>query len=93
MQSLLTKAFKSEYTMEIRKISSAQNEYIKMLARLSTKKNRDDAGLFLAEGEHLAEMAVTSSYCVENLLMTEEYYSNNKDKFSCDITIVPRSII
>lgn len=79
--------------MEIRKISSAQNEYIKMLARLSTKKNRDEAGLFLAEGEHLAEMAVASSYCVENLLMTEEYYSNNKDKFSCDITIVPRSIV
>lgn len=79
--------------MEIRKITSAQNEYIKMLARLSSKKNRDEAGLFLAEGEHLAEMAVASSYCVENLLMTEEYYSNNKDKFSCDITIVPRSII
>ncbi len=79
--------------MEIRKITSAQNEYIKMLARLSSKKHRDEAGLFLAEGEHLAEMAVNSGYCVENLLITEEYYSNNKDKFSCDITIVPRSII
>ena len=79
--------------MEIKRITSAQNEYIKKLARFSSKKHREETGLFLAEGEHLVEMAQASGCDVENILMTEEYYVKNADKFSCDITIVPQSII
>lgn len=79
--------------MEIKRITSAQNEYIKKLARLGTKKHREETGLFLAEGEHLVEMAIVSGCAIENVLMTEEYYAKNADKFSCDITIVPESII
>ena len=61
--------------MEIKKITSAQNEYIKMLSKLSSKKNREEAGLFLAEGEHLTEMVLGSLYEVKNLIMTEDYYA------------------
>lgn len=79
--------------MEIKKISSAQNEYIKMLSKLSSKKHRTEAGVFIAEGEHLTEMVCASNYQVENLIMTEEYYEKNKSKFSCDMVIVPESIM
>ena len=79
--------------MEIKKITSAQNEYIKMLSKLSSKKNREEAGLFLAEGEHLTEMVLSSAYEVKNIVMTEEYYAKNQDKFLCDIVIVPENIM
>lgn len=79
--------------MEIKKITSAQNEYIKTLSKLNAKKNREESGLFLAEGEHLTEMVCNSSYEVKNLVMTEEYYAKNQNKFSCDIIIVPESIM
>ena len=79
--------------MEIKRITSAQNEYIKMLSKLSSKKHREEAGLFIAEGEHLTEMVCASDYEVENIIMTEEYYQKNADKFSQNITIVSESII
>lgn len=79
--------------MEIKKITSAQNEYIKKLSKLNSKKYREESGLFLAEGEHLAEMVYASSYEVESILMTEEYYVKNPDKFSGEIILVPESIM
>lgn len=79
--------------MEIKRITSAQNEYIKMLSKLSSKKHREEAGLFLAEGEHLTEMVCASSYQVQNLIMTEDYYNKNAEKFMYDIIIVPESIM
>lgn len=39
------------------KITSAQNQTIKELAKLSSKKVRDEKGLFLAEGLHLLQEA------------------------------------
>lgn len=79
--------------MEIKKITSAQNEYIKKLSKLSSKKHREEAGVFLAEGEHLTEMVVNSAYEVENLVMTEEYYAKNQNKFTEDVVIVPDGIM
>lgn len=79
--------------MEIKRITSAQNEYIKMLSKLSSKKHREEAGVFLAEGEHLAEMVCASDYQVDNLIMTEEYYGKNTEKFQQNVIIVPESIM
>lgn len=79
--------------MEIKRITSAQNEYIKKLARLSSKKHREETGLYLAEGEHLAEMAIVSGCNIQNILMTEEYYVKNSHKYDVEVTIVPESII
>jgi len=79
--------------MEIKRITSAQNEYIKMLSKLSSKKHREETGLFLAEGEHLTEMVCASDYAVETLIMTETYYSKNPDKFSQNVIMVPESIM
>lgn len=79
--------------MEIKKITSAQNEYIKKLSKLNSKKYREESGLFLAEGEHLCEMVCASSCEVESIIMTEEYYVKNPDKFSGEIILVPESIM
>lgn len=79
--------------MEIKKITSAQNEYIKRLSKLGGKKHREEQGLFIAEGEHLCEMVGASAYEVESILMTEEYYVKNPHKFEGDIILVPHSIM
>ena len=79
--------------MEIKRITSAQNEYIKMLSKLSSKKHREETGIFLAEGEHLTEMVCASNCQIERLIMTEEYYDKNHNKFSQNLIIVPDSIM
>ncbi len=79
--------------MEIKKITSAQNEYIKKLSKLGSKKHREESGVFLAEVEHLAKMVCASPYVVEAIIMTEEYYVKNPHKFSGNITLVPEGIM
>lgn len=79
--------------MEIKKITSAQNEYIKKLVKLKEKKHRDEMGLFIAEGEHLVEMALSSSFHIESLIMSYDYYEKNSIKFSNDIILIPDSLI
>lgn len=80
--------------MEVKKITSAQNEYIKKIVKLAgSKKLREEAGLFIAEGEHLAEMAMLSQFTINSLVMTEEYFEKNKDKYNCDIVLVPDSLL
>lgn len=78
--------------MEVKRITSAQNEYIKSIAKLSSKKHREEMCLFIAEGEHLVEMALSSSFLIENIIMSESFYEKNKDRFSSDITLVPDSL-
>lgn len=79
--------------MEIKRITSAQNEYIKLLSKLGSKKHRQETGLFLAEGEHLAQMVSASPFCVEKYIMTESYYEKCAQSFSEEIIIVPESIM
>ncbi len=79
--------------MEIKKISSAQNEYIKKLAKLSSKKHREEFKLFIAEGEHLVEMVLGSEYETEAVIMSESYYEKNQDKINFDIILVPDSLL
>lgn len=49
--------------------SSVQNNKIKELGKLNTKKYRDKTGLFLVEGEHLIVEAYNSGYLKEVLLL------------------------
>ncbi len=79
--------------MEVKKITSAQNEYIKKIAKLKEKKHREESGLFIAEGEHLAEMALASDFRLETLIMSDDYYEKNKDKFLCDTIVVPKELL
>lgn len=79
--------------MEVKKIRSAQNEYIKKMAKLKEKKHREEQGLFIAEGEHLVEMALLSDFLIETLIMSDDYYEKNKDKFLCDIVVVPKELL
>lgn len=78
--------------MEIKRITSAQNEYIKKIAKLGAKKHREEAGVFIAEGEHLVEMAVASDYIIEAVVMSESYYKKNAEKFSYDTILLPDSL-
>lgn len=78
--------------MEIKKITSAQNEYIKRIVKLKTKKYRDEEGVFIAEGEHLVEMALSSDFLIESIIMSDSYYEKNGDKLENDIIVVPDSL-
>lgn len=50
--------------------TSTQNEYIKKLKKLNTKKYRDETGFFLVEGEHLVLEAYKSGR-LEKLVLLE----------------------
>jgi len=78
--------------MEVKKITSAQNDYIKRIAKLKDKKHREEQGLFIAEGEHLVEMALSSYFEIESIIMTESYYEKCGDKFMIDMVVVPDSV-
>ncbi len=78
--------------MEVKKITSVQNEYIKKIAKLKDKKHREEQGLFIAEGEHLVEMALSSYFEIESIIMTDSYYEKCGDKFMADKVLVPESV-
>lgn len=79
--------------MEVKKITSAQNEYIKKIAKLKDKKYREESGFFIAEGEHLVEMALASDFVIDTLIMSDDYYEKNKDKFLHDTVVVPKELL
>ncbi len=78
--------------MEIKKITSAQNEYIKKIVSLGTKKHREETGLFIAEGEHLVEMALASGCEIESIIMSESFLEKKSDYFLNDVVLVPDSL-
>lgn len=56
--------------MEHKRIDSPANETVKLLVRLHKKRERDERGLFLIEGAHLVQEAVSAGlletvYCLE----------------------------
>lgn len=60
-------------------IISRQNPIVSAAAKLSDKKHRDEAGLFLVDGIKLIEEALASGLAVEYILLTEraaEKYSH-----------------
>ena len=59
--------------MEIKHISSLENEYIKKVEKLKTRKFRDRFGLFVAEGERSVRDALSSDFVVEAVIVTEEF--------------------
>lgn len=56
-------------------ISSADNPRIKLTAALRQKKHRDDSGLFLVEGIHLIEEAITAGWIIEQLFLCREHFA------------------
>lgn len=48
---------------------------IKLIQSLSRKKNRDETGLFLAEGNKMVEEALRSDFITETLICTSEFLS------------------
>lgn len=70
----------------VKEIKSINNEYIKELAKLKNKKNRDIAGKFLVEGYHLIEMAkeyletiLISDYKDLNIIKNKNYILVTKE--------------
>ena len=51
----------------IQQISSLDNAQIKLAAGLRQKKQRDETGLFLIEGVHLVEEAITANWEIERV--------------------------
>ena len=52
-------------------ISSRQNPFVVFAASLSDKKRRDEAGLFIAEGEKLTEEALRAGLPIEYIVIAE----------------------
>ncbi len=75
----------------MKRITSAQNEYIKKLVKLSSKKHREEQGKFLAEGEHLLQMLAQTDYKVATVIMSDGYYEKNGSTFA-DTVVVPEGI-
>lgn len=57
-------------------ISSAQNPLIKLIRSLDKKSQRDEAGLFIVEGEKLVR-EIPSSWHVDRFVLSESYYTSN----------------
>lgn len=74
--------------MEPKKISSADNEYIKKIAKLKAKKFRDSFSLFVAEGERSVKDAVSSGFEIESVIMTETFFARRGDEFLAHNCIV-----
>lgn len=78
------------------KIESLQNSHVKEWAKLKNKKNRDEEGLFLVEGEHLIEEASKQNLMKEIISCDETLKANfyvTKDimkKISCQKSISSR---
>lgn len=56
----------------IQPISSPDNQHIKSAAALRQKKHRDETGLFLLEGLHLVEAAITAKWKIEQAFLCED---------------------
>ncbi len=70
-------------------INSKNNQYIKNLAKLTSKKDIIDKGIFLVEGRNLIVEAIEREI-VENLLITDEEMYEDYD---IEKTLVDKSII
>lgn len=51
-------------------INSLNNDRVKAWAKLNSKKNRDETGLFIIEGDHLVSEAIKSN-CVKEIILLE----------------------
>ncbi len=70
-------------------INSKNNQYIKDLAKLNSKKEIIDRGLFLVEGRNLIVEAIEREIVVDLLITDEEMYP----EYDIEKTIVDESII
>ena len=75
----------------MKRITSAQNEYIKKIAKLSSKKHREEQGLFLAEGEHLLQMLDGTDYVIDTVIMSDGFYEKNGSAYD-ETVVVPEGI-
>lgn len=68
--------------MEIKKITSRNNEYIKELSKLGDRKKRSESGKFAFEGRKLLSEAISFGAPLEAVLMTEKAISECKENLS-----------
>ncbi len=52
---------------------------IKLIQSLNRKKNRDETGLFLVEGNKMAEEVLKSEFIVETIICTSDFYRNHPE--------------
>ena len=69
-------------------ITSLENEKIKRIVKLHSKKYRDQLGLYLVEGEHLVEESLKAG-CVKEIILLEGVQNN----FGCDYSYVSLDVL
>lgn len=73
----------------VKKLLSSQNSYLKKVAKLKTRKYREEFGLFLVEGLRACGEVVSSDFLVESVIMTEDFFEAHGQDFqslSCIVT-------
>ena len=66
--------------MSKERITSRANPYIKEIALLSDRKNRQSSGKFFFEGRKLFTEALENGIELESVLMTDKFFNKYKDK-------------
>lgn len=80
-------------------ITSVKNEMVKQLIKLKKKKYREEAGLFLIEGEHLVEEALKKGIVKTIITTKEESYDIEVIQVSEEVmkkiafTVTPQSVM
>lgn len=74
---------------KMKTINSKQNQYIKQLARLTTKREIVEQNLFLVEGRNLVIEAIQAGIVVDLLITNEEMY----DAYDVSKTLVADEVI
>lgn len=79
--------------MQIQKITSRNNDYIKEIAKLSDRKNRERSGKFCFEGRKLFEEAIKENLPLESVLITDDFLPEFEGKeYSFKVFNVSREV-
>ena len=74
-------------------ITSRKNEHIKELRKLERKKGREEAGCFLAEGVKCVTEALSSGFCVREVLLSDESLIKGLETGPAAVTPVTDEVI
>ena len=70
--------------MDIKHISSGENEYIKKIAKLKERKYREQSSLFVVEGERSVREVMDSGFRVESVIVTETFLERRGESVFAD---------
>lgn len=62
----------------MKQISSTENQAVKLVKKLTTKKYREETGLFLVEGLRACELATTSPFQIDSFWLSDSFLQSSQ---------------